>query len=105
MRLAILSLIFSLTACQTLPPKPVLTLCVIDYPRLEGICGETSGDKINTARDLTYNNIVASIYLSPTVRRVPLSSMDKSVSAAPPEWEKLQNYVHALEYAVQNRCQ
>lgn len=94
-RLRILWASFSLflVGCNHLPEKPIVTICIIDYPRLEGICAETS--KETEAKDLALRAIAAA-----ATRRVTLESMDKSVCFAPKEWEKVQNYIDLLEDAL-----
>jgi hypothetical protein len=84
-RLATLSGAFSLilSACN-LPAKPVVTICVLDFPSGEGICGESGGGV--------------------DLKRVPIAELDKSTMFAPREWEKVTNYIHLLEEHVRNGC-
>lgn len=91
----ILLVTFSLLAvgCNHMPDKPIVELCVIDYPRSEGICVTTTKD--TAAREVALQSLIAMAQ-----RRVALSQMDKSVCFAPAEWEKVQNYIDKLEEAL-----
>lgn len=107
MSLSIFKLFFLsllLVACGTLPPKPIVTLCVVDYPRSQAICGETGGEAVTSTRQLSYRTLVQTVKASATVRRVPLSQLDKSVAFTPVNWEKLKNYLDQLEAAAKERC-
>jgi hypothetical protein len=66
----------SCAGCTSTPKveKPLITLCTLDYPNSEAICSEGG----NTVR-------------------VILEFMDKSIVVTPHNWEKLQNYLDALE--------
>lgn len=97
--------------CATLPPwmppppqKPVLTLCVVDYPANQAICGETSFKTINSLREFSYNNVILEILNSPVVRRESLESLDKAVAFRPAEWEKSENYREQTEDYIKNYC-
>lgn len=96
------SLLF--VACGSLPKKPDVTMCVIDYPRNQGICGSVKGEDIQSTSQLSYGELVRAVYQSSNVFLVPLSEMDKSVCFAPREWEKVQNYIDLLEDHAKNRC-
>lgn len=89
-----------LVACAGAPQKPQLTICIVDWPRQEAICGETSSHlttkEIYEAKSPL--DILANTY------RVPLSQMDKGTVLTPLNWEKAQSYIHLLEDYVQNRC-
>jgi hypothetical protein len=79
-----------------MPDKPIVEICVIDYPSSEGICTTTTKDM--AAREVALQSLIAMAQ-----RRVPLSQMDKSVCFAPPEWEKVQNYIDRLEEALRTK--
>lgn len=81
--LLVSSSLLVLASCNV-PEKPVVKICVIDYPRMEAICGESGGDG--------------------SVTRVPLSDLDKATSFAPAEWEKVQNYMDELRDYIRNNC-
>lgn len=90
MRLVTLLIIFSLLGCKAMPVKPVVTVCVIDYPRSEAICGETKNPDLLVLEE---------------VRRIPLSMMDRATAFTPSEWEKVQVYVHRLEDYANEACE
>lgn len=90
MRLATSLIVFSfLAACGGLPPKPKPEICVLDAPMLEGICGTPALKKV---ADLDINNLIKNSEI-----RVPVVELDHSVMFRPKEWEKVQNYINALE--------
>lgn len=76
-----------------MPEKPTVELCVIDYPRMEGIC-------VTTTKDIKAREIALQSLIAMAQRRVALAEMDKSVCFAPAEWEKVQNYIDKLEEAL-----
>lgn len=88
-QLATLLSAFELTACQTALKKPVITMCIIDYPSREAICGETNQAHLVEV-------------LEP--RRIPLSELDRATAFAPIEWERAQNYIHFLEDRATHTC-
>lgn len=95
-RILLASFSLFLVGCNTLPEKPIVTICIIDYPRQEGICAETTNK--TEARDLAIQAIAAA-----ATKRIPLESMDKSVCFSPKEWEKVQNYIDILEDALRRK--
>lgn len=93
-----------LLSCGGLPPKPSVTICVINYPAHEGICGVSDGETVKEARNISYSEIVKRLKASGETFNVPLPTMDKSVCFAPKEWEKVQNYIDLLVDYGTNRC-
>lgn len=87
----ILSIIFSLPilACGvSAPEKPVITLCLLDSPRLEGICQKTDH--------------------SDEQHRVPIAKLHKSEVIPAEDYKKLKDYIDELiEYVIElerNQC-
>lgn len=89
--------------CVGLPAKPIVTLCVIDYPAGEAICGDTHS--VRSSDELTYAAMREMIEGSPRVTRVPLSTIDKSICENPSNWEKSRQYVIELETYAKTHCQ
>lgn len=90
MQRATLLIVFSLlVGCKGIPEKPDPEICILDAPALEGICGTP---KIEDPSDLEIKNLIEM-----AVIRVPISELDHSVMFRPKEWEKVQNYIDALE--------
>lgn len=99
MLLKILPVTFSLlllSGCNSMPEKPTVELCVIDYPSMEGIC-------VTTTKDTQAREVALQSLISMAQRRVPLAQMDRSVCFAPVEWEKVQNYIDKLEEALRRK--
>lgn len=91
------------TGCVGLPPKPVVEMCFPDVPADECICGLTSNpEKVVEAEPL--GPAAAERVLADVVRK-PISYCDKATSFPPAEWEKLINYIHALEDYGKQKCQ
>lgn len=82
--LSIAGISLALGGCVDLPKKPTLRMCVIDYPRGEGICGEKEPGKPVS-----------------TMTRTSLESLDKATALEPFYWEQLQNYIQMLELYAQ----
>lgn len=84
MRLRTFAVTFSLlTGCVTPPPKPVVEICVLDAPALEGICGMVDSN---------------------VSHREPIGALDKLIGFRPVEWEKVQNYIDQMEDYVRHQC-
>lgn len=85
-----LFVVFSLLLGGCLRPnKPVVELCVVDYPRVESICGMT-GQGANT-----------------TTYRYSLDYLDKATALRPSEWKKIKDYIDKVEAYVndlEERC-
>lgn len=92
-----------LVGCAKIPTKPSVTLCVIDFPSNEAICGTTLSQELESVKRMDYANVVMYIKGASDVHRVPLSSMDHAIAFTPPEWEKVKNYMDDLmDYAKKN---
>jgi hypothetical protein len=85
----LLGMLLITSGCKSAPIKPVVTVCIIDYPRLEAICGETNRPELIEIE---------------AVRRIPLSEMDRATAFTPAEWEKIQRYIHRLEDYAEENC-
>lgn len=95
---------FLILGCSGAPKKPLITLCVIDFPAMEAICAETSGEQIERVKELNSDEVKMFILESKSVRRIPLSAMDKSVVIDPPNWERFTNYLGELEEYAKHKC-
>jgi hypothetical protein len=103
MRLAVLLVTSSIIiGCGTLPEKPVIEICLIDYPRAEVICGLTDSNSLQNA---SYEEIRTKAMQASDVVRKPLIYVDKAVALIPAEWEKIENYRKALERYAREQCQ
>lgn len=120
-RLKIWSITFSfvaLTACANPPPKPVVTLCQLDVPAGEGVCGQTTGDfptdpappcPANTALPGDAATVKAMFGAHPELKiakvcRVPIAQLDKATAFSPLSWQYVQTYIHDLEDYAKNHC-
>jgi len=67
-----------LNSCHSIPviENPNVTLCVLDYPEGEGVCGRNGN--------------------SPPYR-IPLSDLDHAVAFNPSDWKEVQTYIDYLE--------
>jgi hypothetical protein len=82
MPLKILFAIFSallLLGCVEHPNKPVVTLCQLDVPGWQGLCGKT-GQGGNTK-----------------AKPVPMQELDKSTCFPKEDWKKVKDYVDSLD--------
>jgi len=75
-RLALLLIILSVSSCASIPERPKTNLCIIDYPRLEAICGKKGVDEF---------------------KRKPLSEMDRGVVLMPEDWYDMEVYLDIVE--------
>jgi len=89
--LPILLIISSLLGCYGLPTKEIITLCVIDYPAGEAICGETNKNFLPST------DVEEIIMWMDNPRREPLITLDKALAMRPVDAEKHMNYVQKLE--------
>lgn len=107
-KLLMISIVVGFTSgCSKPPPeRPVLPICVIDYPADEAICGVIDPGKIRTFQDLRGRSGIEFLLrysLGPT-KRVPLRVLDHAVALEPVSWKLLMNYLWEVEKAARRDC-
>jgi hypothetical protein len=76
---------FSLLAgCVTPPAKPLVSPCLLDIPDGEAFCAPIS-DVDKGAWE-------------------PIGGLDRATAFKPKDWEKVQNYIDAMENYVKTQC-
>jgi len=94
-----------ISSCKgKVPPRPSITLCVIDYPAGEAICGETDPHGVFTFRALRGESAIEFLLAQGPIRRVPLAELDRASAIPPRSWETLMNYLWEVEQAAGKDC-
>jgi len=98
-----LSVAFSLilVGCGSLPPRPNVALCTMDWPRQQSICYMT-GETVNDVHDLAPEVIRAR--LAGDGVKIPLAYMDRAIMFAPKDWQTVSDYLKKLREVAERQC-
>jgi len=95
-----------------MPKKPIVFMCVLDVPQMQGICGNSRGDKAVSGiiQALERNDSLSECPAdTATLKqgqlcRTPIANLDKATAFLPKEWEKVKNYQDELKRWGEDHC-